>query len=150
MGHRDPLRDAARLAAEHPEDVQLEPRKSGCGLWALVLVIIAVAGCADAPIGPVAINTSAPRTVCAAARVGGILVYDTTYGLGFKSGDVVHVAVWPNGYSARREQDGVVVLIDPSGRVVARERDTIAASGANGDTAVYVECQLKVNPSPHP
>ena len=111
---------------------------------------VMAAGCASAPVGPVPINTLAPSAICDAARVGGILVYDTTYGLGFKGGDRVEVAVWPNGYSARREQDGVVVLIDPSGRVVAREGDTIIAAGASGDTAVYVECDIGVNPSPHP
>ena len=82
------------------------------------------------------------------AAVGGILAYDATYGLGFKSGDSVRVVVWPNGYSARREQDGVVVLIDPSGLIVAREGDTIRAGGAFSDTATYVECDLEVNPSP--
>jgi hypothetical protein len=116
-------------------------------LLALVSVFV-VAGCASAPIGPVAINTSAPSTICEAARVGGVLAYDATYGLGFKGGDRVHVVVWPNGYSARREQDGVVVLIDPSGRVVAREGDTIVAAGAIGDTALYLECDLHVNSSP--
>jgi len=107
-----------------------------------------VAGCASAPVGPVAINTQAPSNICEAARVGGVLTYDTTKGLAFKSGDTVHVVVWPNGYSARREQDGVVVLIDPAGRIVAREGDTIVAAGANGDTAVYPQCDLQVNPSP--
>lgn len=107
-----------------------------------------LAACASAPVGPVRINTGAPSNICAMARVGGILAYDTTYGLGFESGDRVRVVVWPNGYSARREQDGVVVLIDPSGRIVAREGDTIVAAGANGDNAVFVECYLEVNPSP--
>jgi hypothetical protein len=122
-------------------------RRKLAALFAPVLAVV-VAGCASAPVGPVPINTGAPSTVCAMARVGGILVYDTTYGLGFKSGDSVRVVVWPNGYSARREQDGVVVLIDPSGQSVAREGDTIVAAGANGDTAVYVECYVEVNPSP--
>jgi hypothetical protein len=84
------------------------------------------------------------------ARVGGVLGYDTTHGLGFRSGDTVHVVVWPYRYSARREQDGVVVLIDPAGRVVAREGDTVVAGGAFGDAAVYVECYLEVNQSPTP
>jgi hypothetical protein len=84
------------------------------------------------------------------AAVGGVLVFDTTYGLGFKSGDSVRVVVWPYGYSARRESDGVVVLIDPSGRVVAREGDHLAAAGAFSETATYVECDLEVNPSPDP
>lgn len=115
---------------------------------ALALLSVFVAGCAAAPIGPVTINTLAPSNVCAAARVGGVLAYDTTYGLGFKSDDTVRVVVWPNGYSASREQDGVVVLIDPSGRIVAREGDTIVAGGSIGDTAVNAECDLQVNPSP--
>jgi hypothetical protein len=108
-----------------------------------------LAGCASAPVGPVTINTAAaPSEVCEAAFVGGVLAYDSTYGLGLKGSGRVAVVVWPYGYSARREQDGVVVLIDPAGRVVAREGDYIEAAGAFGDTAAYVECDLKVNPSP--
>jgi hypothetical protein len=114
----------------------------------LALLAALLGACASAPVGPVRINTGAAGNVCALASVGGILAYDTTYGLGFKSGDSVHVVVWPNGYSARRDQDGVVVLIDPSGRVVAREGDHIVAGGAVGDTALYVMCDLEVNPSP--
>ncbi len=113
-----------------------------------VLLAGLLAACASALVGPVPINTGARSNVCATAFVGGVLAYDTTYGLGFKSGDSVRVVVWPYGYSARREQDGVVVLMDPTGRVVAREGDTIAAAGAFGDTATYVECDLEVNPTP--
>lgn len=112
-----------------------------------VLAVVAT-GCASAPIGPVAIQTQAPSIICLAARVGGILDYDPTYGLGFKTGDSVRVVVWPKGYSARREEDGVVVLLDPSGRIVAREGDRIVAAGGNGETAVFPMCDLEVNPSP--
>jgi hypothetical protein len=114
---------------------------------ALVLGVV-IAGCSSAPVGPVLINTSAPSTIYLAARVGGILRWDSTYGLGFKNGDKVIVAVWPNGYSARREQDSVVVLIDPTGRIVAREEDHIFASGGYGETAEYVMCDLEVAPLP--
>jgi hypothetical protein len=106
--------------------------------------------CASAPVGPVPINTAPPGNVCATAAVGGVLSYDSTYGLGFKSGDRVRVVVWPYGYSARREKDGVVVLIDPSGQIVARDGDHIAAAGAFSDTATYVMCDLEVNPSADP
>jgi hypothetical protein len=115
-----------------------------------VLLAALLAACASAPVGPVSINTAAPGGLCAAAAVGGTLAYDSTYGLGFESGDHVRVVVWPYGYSARREQDGVVVLIDPSGRTVAREGDRIAAAGALGDYATFVMCDLEVNPSPDP
>ena len=109
-----------------------------------------LAACASAPVGPVRINTGAQSSVCALAAVGGVLAYDSTYGLGLKSGGRVRVVVWPYGYSARREKDGIVVLIDPSGRVVAREGDHLAAAGAFSDTATYVMCDLEVNPSPDP
>ena len=116
----------------------------------LALLALLLGACASAPIGPVRINTGAESSVCALAAVGGVLAYDTTYGLGFKSGDRVRVVVWPYGYSARREQDGVAVLIDPSGRVVAREGDHLAAAGAFSDNATFVMCDLEVNPSPDP
>ena len=109
-----------------------------------------LAACASPPVGPVPINTGAPSNICAMAAVGGVLAFDTTYGLGFKSGDGVRVVVWPYGHSARRESDGVVVLIDPSGRVVAEASDHIAAAGAFSETATYVECDLQVNPSLDP
>jgi hypothetical protein len=88
-------------------------------------------------------------TVCAAARVGGVLVADPSYGLAFKRNDGTRGVVWPNGYSASRGQDGVVVLIDPSGRVVAREGDTISSAGSWGDSDVGLPCgDLEVTASP--
>src|SRR5207244_10506732 len=82
-------------------------------LCRLPILAVVVAACASARIGPVTIQTQAPTTICPAARVGGILVADPASGLAFKWSDgSVHGVVWPDGYSARREQDGVVVLID--------------------------------------
>lgn len=137
------------MAGPHPASYGFATRFGPAGFVVNLASLAALlAACASATVGPVAINTGAPSNFCDAASVGGILTYDTTYGLGFKSSGHVRVVVWPNGYSARREQDGVVVLIDPSSRVVAREGDHIVAAGAFGDTAVFVECDLKVNPSP--
>jgi hypothetical protein len=116
---------------------------------ALAVLAVLVAGCAPAPIGPVTIQTQPPRTVCDAARVGGVLVADPAYGLAFKSDGGTRGVVWPNGYSARREQDGVVVLIDPSGRIVAREGDRILSAGNVHDDNITFPCgDLQVNPSP--
>jgi hypothetical protein len=107
-----------------------------------------LAGCAPA-IGPVAIQTQAPQSICAAARVGGTLVADPDYGLGYKADGGTRGVVWPHGYSARREQDGIVVLIDPSGRIVAREGDSIESAGTwKGDPEIALPCgELEVNPS---
>jgi type IV pilus biogenesis protein CpaD/CtpE len=110
-----------------------------------MLAALLVVGCAPAP-GPVTLRTQAPLTVCDAARVGGVLVADPSYGLAFLGGDHVEGVVWPNGYSARREQDGVVVLVDPSGLVVAREGDRIVAAGAIGEDGIaYPECDLEMD-----
>ena len=121
-------------------------RGIGMKVAALAVVIVVVAGCTS-PVGPVTIQTQAPTTVCAAARVGGVLVADAAYGLAFRSDGGIRGVVWPNGYSARREQDGVVVLIDPSGRTVAKEGDTIASGGSSqGDDIAFPCGELQVNP----
>jgi type IV pilus biogenesis protein CpaD/CtpE len=117
-------------------------------LAALAVLAAVVAGCAPARIGPVTIQTQLPRTICEAARIGGVLVADPAYGLAFKSDGGTRGVVWPSGYSARREQD-VVVLIDPSGRIVAREGDTIVSAGVMKGGNISFPCgDLQVNPSP--
>jgi hypothetical protein len=85
-----------------------------------------------------------------AARVGGILVADPTFGLALKNSDedseYVDGAIWPFGFSARREH-GVILLIGQAGQVVAREGDRIrAAGGSAGDDAVNVDCNITVLP----
>ena len=102
-----------------------------------------LAACSSPPVGPVTIQTMAENPVCAAARVAGVLVADPHYGLAFKADGGVRGVVWPYGYSARRESDGIVVLIDPAGVVVAREGDRIDASGAVGAEGVaFAQCEL--------
>jgi hypothetical protein len=87
--------------------------------------------------------------------VGGILVADQESGLAFKGVDGgPNVPIWwPNGWTARRER-GEVLLIDPQGKVFAREGDRILASGGHGSNPVgghisdSVQCDIQVNPSP--
>jgi hypothetical protein len=112
----------------------------------LVLLAAALVGCAAIPDGAVVLQTHPVFPVCQAARVGGTLVADPTYGLAFKNGGKVQGVVWPHGYSARRES-GVVFLIDPSGRTVAREGDRIESAGVWNDNDVAFPCgALTVNP----
>jgi hypothetical protein len=114
---------------------------------AFVILIAQLAGCALTD-GPVAIQTLPALDICNAARVGGTLVADPSFGLAFQNPGYREGAIWPHGYSARRES-GVVVLLGPSGQVVAREGDRILAAGGSGpDDAVNVECDIQVNPSP--
>lgn len=111
----------------------------------LMLLAVAVAGCA-APDGPVPLQTQPEALVCLAARVSGVLVADATYGLAYKNGGNVQGVVWPHGYSARRES-GVVVLIDPTGRIVAREGDHIVSAGDYDTNDIARPCgDLEVNP----
>jgi hypothetical protein len=51
----------------------------------------------------------------------------------------VQGVVWPYGYSARRES-GVVLLIDASGRILARQGDRIRSSGSYGENNVALPC----------
>jgi hypothetical protein len=61
--------------------------------------------------------------------ITGILTVEPTTGLGVRYGSgQVGGAVWPFGYWALRDQDGVV-LHDRQGHLVAREGDRIRMSG---------------------
>lgn len=117
---------------------------------AAVFLAWLVAGCGSAD-GRVTIRTlDQPYAVCDQAAVRGTLVADAIYGLALANGGNQQGAVWPFGYSARRES-GTVVLLDQSSHVVAREGDHILAAGAiAADGATYVECDIQVNPRPTP
>jgi hypothetical protein len=119
-------------------------RRAGLSSLALVL-----AACA-APLGSVELQTQEETSICPSARVAGVLVADDVYGLAFESDAGRHGVVWPNGYSARREQEGFV-LIDPSGQVIAREGDQIVSMGSRGlegDQEIAYPCgQLHVTPA---
>ena len=121
-----------------------------------IVIAAVLAGCGGLADGPVTIWTRPqPLTDCLQARVGGTLVAHPDSGLGFKgvAGSPNRPARWPYGWSARRE-NGVVLLVDPTGRVMAREGDKILASGGvssdinGGNVSVSVQCGIQVNPRP--
>jgi hypothetical protein len=117
---------------------------------ALLVMAVAVGACMATPAGgPVAIRTEAMGPICEAARIGGILVPDANYGLGFQpDGGSEYGAIWPDGYSARRE-GGKIVLIDPSGHFVAREGDYVVAAGAVNSNGAGRACtDIGAVPSP--
>ncbi len=116
----------------------------------LAFLALAVTGCTVSPTADpspspgeaVSLQTQpspAPGEACAAARLGGVLTADPTYGLGLRRGDTVHGVLWPYGYSARYEPGGIV-LIDRTGRIVAREGDQIAMGGFMSDDGVNHPC----------
>ena len=79
---------------------------------------------------------------CEQALGGGVLAINDRTGLGFvvEPGEEVDVT-WPYGWSAHRE-DGVAVLVDASGRIVARAGDWIMAGGGWGDGDTFRACEL--------
>jgi hypothetical protein len=91
---------------------------------------------------PVPLQTQPPPAAveaCEEVRISGILAADPTYGLGLSYNGAVHGVIWPNGFSARRESDGIA-LIDPNGEVVAREGNRVQMAGVIGGGAVVYPC----------
>lgn len=78
---------------------------------------------------------------CLMALGSGILALNPRTGLGFadESGKVITDVVWPDGYSARY-QDGLAILIDDSGHIVATVRDEMSLGGGYGDDNVFHVC----------
>ena len=115
-----------------------------CQRMVLTLGVFALiaAGCTGpSPTGacvtvgcPVSLQTAPPPHpdgACPAARLGGWLTADPTFGLGLRDepqGGPVYGVIWPNGWSARRDTSGIV-LIDRGGDIVAREGDRIVMAG---------------------
>lgn len=116
------------------------------GLLALAVVLAAgcshssetTAPCASGPC-PVALLTSQHPSRssdgCILLEVRGVLVEHRVSGLGVrKSSGVVRSVMWPFGWSARRDAEGIA-LVNRAGQVVARTGDQIAMPG--GATADY-------------
>ena len=88
-----------------------------------------------------------PDGACFEALGGGVLARNSRTGLGFAGyarsteGDVI----WPFGYSARIE-DGLAVLVDAAGRIVAREGDPLRLSGGFIDTDDFVFAACGIDP----
>ena len=87
--------------------------------------------------------TTFPReaAACEQSLGAGVLAINGRTGLGFvvEPGEEVDVT-WPYGWSAHRE-DGVAVLVDASGRIVAREGERITAGGGWGE-GTFRACEL--------
>jgi hypothetical protein len=120
----------------------------------LVVCAIALAACAGpAPDDLIAVPTSAPLPLfgplaCNDALLEGELVADAEFGFVVAHRGGPSPVTWPHGYVARdalrRE------LLDDSGRVVAREGDTVALGGGYGDASPgFIVCgRFEVTPVP--
>jgi len=75
-------------------------------------------------------NVKAREGICNLAHIGGVIARhpESVLGLTDRRSRKVGAIFWPFGYTAREEQ-GVIVLVDPHGTVVAREGDRVAMAG---------------------
>ncbi len=104
---------------------------AGLALVALVLVACAPSQLRTAP---------APATACDLALTAGSLEKHPQTGLGIAESDVlVHPVQWPFGYSARMDVSSIV-LVDETGKVVAREHDRVEVGGGMGADGVWFAC----------
>lgn len=112
--------------------------------WGYTWAIPGDEGCA-APDGlAIPLPTSPPNTTgfCRLAGGGGLLAPhpDTVLGVaGSVTGNVLPI-IWPHGYTARRDDDGTVVLLDPAGQVVARQGDRVSFAGGFGNDGIFHAC----------
>jgi len=120
----------------------------------VVLGALLVAGCAttgtpsptpepaSATAHAFAIRTAALRPqACMAALMTGKLARNPGSGLGLDHGPAgpPTVVEWPFRYSAR-DEGGQIALLDETGRVVAREGDTVQMGGGLGQLNIWYTC----------
>jgi hypothetical protein len=111
------------------------------------LVVIAVAACGSAapstsapPAAAFPIRTPAVRPqACNAALMVGSLERQPQTGLGIGTANGVTPVEWPFAYSARVVASSIV-LLDGSGKVVAREHDRVNVGGGLGAGPVWFAC----------
>jgi hypothetical protein len=118
----------------------------------LLVCTLVLYACSAEQDGPVAIQTQPPTIRnCLLMPVYGMLVADTTWGLAIvvrdDAGNPHRVGVvWPNGYSAHRDE-GTVYLHDPDGKVVAHEGDGVAFDGNRNSDPLYPCDDVKLGPA---
>jgi len=120
----------------------------------LVFCALLAAGCATAgapsptpepaatEAAAFAIRTAAVRPqACMDALITGQLARNPGSGLGLRHGPAgpPTVVEWPFRYSARDEA-GRIALLDETGRVVAREGDTVQMGGGLGQLDIWYTC----------
>ena len=103
---------------------------------AAALALTVLAGCA----GQLRTGPQNAGNDCDAALIAGVLARSQVTGLGVQSDDgVVDPVVWPFGFTIRQDLI-TVVLVDATGRTVAREGDRIEAGGSANAEGVFAIC----------
>jgi hypothetical protein len=111
------------------------------------LLVVATAACGaaapaptTAPVPAFAIRVAAAEPEgCAQALLVGSLERTALSGLGVGTADGITAVEWPFGYRAAFDATQVV-LLDGSGRIVAREHDRVHVSGGLGNGPTWFAC----------
>lgn len=110
-------------------------------------LVASVAACGTTTLAPTAVpapvfairTAAAPQQACMEALMVGSLERLPLTGLGIGTADGVTSVEWPFGYSARLVASSIV-LLDGSGKVVAREHDRVHVGGGLGAGPVWFAC----------
>ncbi len=83
-----------------------------------------------------------PGTVgCLANVIEGGLVPDSAAGVAIEAAGQHLPIHWPAGYAGRRD-GGIVVILDPSGQIVARTGTHIDLNGGESERGVWIACPI--------
>lgn len=105
-------------------------------LAGLALVALAFVACSPSQLR----TAPAPAAACELALMAGSLERHPQTGLAIAASDVDITPVqWPFGYSARMDLL-TMVLVDETGKVVAREHDRVEVGGSMGSGEVWLAC----------
>jgi hypothetical protein len=106
----------------------------------LLVSLIAIAAFVAACSTPVALRTAPVKTeACDEALLVGELVQSAQSGLAVRNADVVTEIVWPFGYTATQEANGIA-LRDDTGKVVAHVGQRVTMGGGGGADGLWHPC----------
>lgn len=80
-----------------------------------------------------------PTGGCLLGSVGGVLRSNLDWLLGLEWDGKVHGVIWPYGYSARQDPDGLA-LLDREGTRLAKEGDRVQMAGTVNSDGLTVPC----------
>jgi hypothetical protein len=78
--------------------------------------------------------------VMEALLIGGLVLENGCLRINTDEGGVSYLAVWPNGFTAQRTEDGTIEVLDPPGQIVAASGQRVRVSGgefASEDMAAF-------------